>query len=68
MGTLIVAALAILLGPGVLLIIAALGVGDDRPKWKRPLLRIGIVLLLIGALLVLLLAWVCNDLRQHPIN
>jgi hypothetical protein len=68
MGILIIEALAILLGPGFLCIIAGCGIGDDKSKWKMPLFRIGIFLLVIGILLFALLAVSCNDLRQHPIN
>ena len=67
MGTLTIGALAILLGPGLLLIIAACGIGDES-KWKMPLLRIGIFILTIGILLLLLLVRSCDDLQKHPIN
>jgi hypothetical protein len=68
MGILIIKTLVILLGPGLLAIIISFGIGDDKPKWKMPLLRIGVFLLIIGILLFVLLAAACNDLRQHPIN
>jgi hypothetical protein len=68
MGILVITTLVILLGPGLFVIIAALAVGNDRPKWKMPLLRIGVFLLITGILLLVLLLMAASDLSHHPIN
>jgi len=68
MAFLVIATLAILFGPGVLALITAYGIEDIKPTWKQPLLRIGVILLILGGLLFLLLLWSCNDLARHPIQ
>jgi len=67
MGILIIITLAVLFGPGFILIFEAYNLEDIKPKWKKPMLRIGIFLLMIGMTMFLLLLKSCNELANNRI-